>query len=54
MRVVKSRRMARDRYMTSITEEGRTQRVLVRYLKEKENFQDLCVDGRILKCILNK
>ena len=40
--------------MTSITEEGSTQRVLLRYLKETENLQDLCVDGRIiLKCILN-
>ena len=43
------------RYMTSITGEGNTQRVLVRNLKEKENLQDLCVDGRIiLKCILKK
>jgi hypothetical protein len=34
---------------------GSTQKVLVRYLKETESLQDLCVDGRtILNCILNK
>jgi len=38
MRVVKSRRMAWERYVTSITEEGSAQRVLVRYLKEMENL----------------
>lgn len=43
------------KYMTNITEEGNTQRVLVRNLKETENLQDLCVDGRIiLKCTLKK
>jgi hypothetical protein len=32
-----------------------TEGFLVRYPKEKENLQELCVDGRIiLKCILNK
>lgn len=54
-RMVKSRRMAWVRYMTSITEEGNAQRVLVRNLKETENLQDLCVDGRIIfKCTLKK
>jgi len=43
------------RYMTSITEERNTRRVLVGNLKETENLQDLCVDGRIiLKCTLKK
>jgi hypothetical protein len=53
MKVVISRRMAWERYMTSITEEGSTQRVLIRNMKVNENLQDSCVDGRIiLKCIL--
>ena len=47
--------MAWERYVTSITDEGSTQMVLVINLIETENLQDLCVDVRIiLKCILKK